>query len=322
MLINTNTNKISIEELQSNFNKIKSEKSNLIVCKITEEIFLGLIEGKFTIIFSQQNSNKEQIIITKHLKVFTNQEVELNFSDEHFKLKVLMVQLLSENEFLRTFQIFILNIINFYDELKEKLVGEIYKIIELFEHEKNNKKSYIGLFGELLFIDFLLKNNYVINEYWHRNMFNKYDFEFNNEFFIEIKTTISNIRNHKFSQTQIFSEEKDKKIIASILLHEIDSGINLYTFSQILKNDANDYYLIKKIDEFVYKNKINESSDNISIDIEKSLNSLRFFDAYFLPKILDSEIPNEVHNLKYDVCLENIVPLQNEYFFLLINKYL
>lgn len=304
-----------INELKQKFEILSLKKGNLVITKLSNKIYLGVKDNNYIVIFDYCNNNKSKVLLTKCLKIYLNIPIEINFEGTEKKIVATMIELVSkEKKFIETFQFFILNIINYYKNI-ENLSEEIIKLWELFENKPvNNEKRIIGFFGELLFLKYCYeKYSYKIDEFWHSNFMNKYDFEFLNDVKLEVKTTTNSKRVHNFAHEQIFITEKNQKLIASILLNKVDKGVSLYDFIIELKSIFNyDFNWI--VNEFLFKNQIDEFNKGIQINLQTSINSIKFFDAYDLPQI--EEVPDGLTNVKYDICLENIKDIKDiKYLF-------
>lgn len=106
-------------------------------------------------------------------------------------------------------------------------LGFFYSLMNLFQPQKYEKrKNIIGLYGELLFIDYVYTNYDIdISKNWHATSgsYSKYDFDFNGVNF-EVKTTF-NISNVLLKHFQIFNSDKNYLIV--MLIEENNVGKSL-----------------------------------------------------------------------------------------------
>ena len=158
----------------------------------------------------------------------------------------------------------------------------------------------VGVFGELITIKYLYDSGYhnIINKF-HNNFYSKHDVELDDKNRIEIKTTVSEKRIHRFKHNQIY--RKDVNVyIASVMLEESKEGLSLYElFQKVLElySDADNIFGLNKL---MKRCNVNEENKGLTISFEKALNDFRIFDANTLPKI-NIDIPDGVSNVTYDV---------------------
>lgn len=104
----------------------------------------------------------------------------------------------------------------------------IWELKSLFENGLNNQISaerIVGLFGELLVIS-LASNPSALVQYWHSISEDKYDFSKDSQR-LEVKTSRSSLRHHKFSSFQVPGVPHLDIHIASILVQQVESGTSL-----------------------------------------------------------------------------------------------
>ncbi len=312
-LIKVNDFKKIVEKLNNTFKK---------VIKIKENVFLGINNGKIMAIFNINDENiTSKILVNKNIKIYFNKKIEVNFNERKTIFNALIIELLSDDkELSNTFHFFILNLINYYSEVKEKIVDEVNKIWQLFEHTDvvYDEKTANGLFGEFLTMYFFkIKYNKSIIKFWHSKFNNLFDFEFTQNSILEVKCTANNFRIHAFKHDQIFSTRKITKYISSVILSKRDKGLSLYDFSLKLKEVFKDYDFTCKVDTLLFKFRISEFKKGPCIDFEETISNIKIYNSCSIPQI--QEIPNGIKNLKYDINLENIesVPEHIDFSFLI-----
>jgi hypothetical protein len=129
---------------------------------------------------------------------------------------------------------------------------------------------------------------------------------------LEIKTTIGNQRVHHFSHRQVFALEGEEIVIASILLQEDDTGLNLKQLIEECRNSlmGTDYYL--KLEKAVRR----AGMDDISItgpiyDSRQAAESIALFKSTEAPHFKIPEPPG-VSDTHYRVDLSTAPRLSPE----------
>ena len=160
----------------------------------------------------------------------------------------------------------------------------------------------IGLYGELVLLNFMYKNNNDLYKKWHTEFFSKHDMEVDEKVKIEVKTTTKDIRKHSFSYDQLYRPHL-KIYVASIMLKPVEIGLSLYELCNITMPLLNSDQIINL--EIMMK-KLNLSDNYVGLNcvLEECFDSIRFYDSSFIPKIID--LPNGVSNVHYDVDFSNI----------------
>ena len=185
------------------------------------------------------------------------------------------------------------------DDALAKLVLSLEEYFRITP-EKDNRKLQIGVFGELLCIDYLHKNgcDNILQKY-HNNFFLKHDVEISEKLRIEIKTSINEKRIHHFRHDQLCREDVFV-IVASVLLEESREGTSLWNmFERViaLLNDPDDIFAIRKV---VRMCDVSEDKQGLCFSEGKAWQDIRFFDAKSLPQVL-GVIPPGVTKVEYDV---------------------
>ena len=183
----------------------------------------------------------------------------------------------------------------------------IFNFLEIFRVLlKPAKKSVLGLWGELFIISQSVNSEQLLKA-WHDNNFEKYDFGMDN-WRIEVKTTIKNIRIHSFSFEQLNPINEVKVEIASILTKQTVSGKSIEDLCKIIRTKITNLILINKINLLVAQilGDTLEEAQNIKFDLDLAIQTLRFYSTNDIPKITSIQIPPQVYNVKFDVDLSTI----------------
>ena len=276
--------------------------TDLSISELNSHIVIPCLneEGYKTLLLRNAKQKRIQSVYqTKKLLIKRNSVLVLNGNEFFFHIVICKEQ----TEFMnRNFDII-------YDYLFKKLESEIdeYELSELLfsiedlfaKSSENIELLQIGTAGELLTLMLFIERGYLeILHVYHRNNFSKHDIEFSNKYKLEIKTTLNEKRIHRFSHTQLTSN--DKKIhIASVVLSLVENGLSLYQLFLKIIEKIDDYeiaFSIKKLMNFV---SIDSSNQGIVFDYKNSIDSIRIIDSNHVPKI-NCELPDGITNVHYD----------------------
>ncbi len=162
------------------------------------------------------------------------------------------------------------------------------------------KNLQIGVFGELLCIKQLYDSGYTdITEKYHKDFYSKHDIEISDNIRLEIKTTSTEKRIHRFSHNQI-SRSDLKVYVASAMVEVVQEGISLFDMFQLiisLYSNPESIFALKKL---MKKCNVSEENHGFSFAMQHAIDNLKFFEVSQLPQI-DSDIPNGVSGITYDV---------------------
>ena len=186
--------------------------------------------------------------------------------------------------------------------LGKELMNLISSIEEYFKTtpEPNLQQMQIGVYGELLTIKHLhdigLKDIVI---YFHTNFFSKHDIEISKKIRMEVKSSVSEKRIHRFSHSQIFRNDVDV-YVCSVLLEKSKEGKSLYDlFEEVIElySDPESILYLKKLR---IKCNLNEDNKGLTIAYDKAINDFKVYNVINLPKI-NISAPDGVYNIKYDV---------------------
>ena len=166
--------------------------------------------------------------------------------------------------------------------------------------EPDRFKLHVGVFGELLFLDYMVHNgcSEIISSY-HSNFFSKHDMEIDRSNRIEIKTTVSGNRIHHFAHDQIFRNDVNVFVVSSVL-EESDRGVSLdELFEKVMANisDAKTLLWFGQLKGFCG---ISSSNPGPSFSYEKALSDLKIFNSKSLPHLNVDEVKG-ISKINYDV---------------------
>lgn len=166
-----------------------------------------------------------------------------------------------------------------------------------------------GLWAEMLVIE-QSKQPELIAKAWHNSPGSKYDFTKGADK-VEVKSTSSEDRIHKFSLDQLNPTESSNLLIASVIVRESakdDNGLSVNDlYGKICKRISDIdirmhiYTIITNTlgDEF-------EKAESIFFDYVSAKDSLKYFDYKDVPKISKENIPPFVSEVKFSANLSHI----------------
>lgn len=196
-----------------------------------------------------------------------------------------------------------------------ELSVEIENLIAIFDALTSPpKKKVQGLWAELLVIDQSTRPEVLINA-WHSSPSAKYDFTLGRDK-IEVKSTSSEERLHKFSLDQLNPSPNSRLLIASIVVREsgkatdglsvrdlyekirnrvpaVDSQLRLYTI--IAETIGSD---IAKLESIFY-------------DYTAAVDFLEFYDYHDIPSISKDNVPPLVSEVRFSSNLNGLIDVRS-----------
>lgn len=166
-----------------------------------------------------------------------------------------------------------------------------------------------GLWGELFFMQ-KSRGFRFWAPYWHSEINLTYDFSAPKKR-LEVKTTLFQERIHHFSHRQIYSNEEESIVIASMLLHTDDSGLTLRQLIKEAKDalvNTKDYF---KLERAVRKaGMVDVSINGPSFNEAEAISNLKWYSASVVPQFRTPE-PEGVSETHYKSDLTRAIALTN-----------
>jgi len=172
-------------------------------------------------------------------------------------------------------------------------------------------KSIQGLWAEL-FVICRSQDPAVLLNFWHARPEQKFDFDAGAEK-LEIKSSTSLERAHYFSSDQLNPSVGSKILIASIAVQQA-SGDDGYSIQQMMDSISvklhGNFELISKLSFIVAKTlgSALEESIDMRLSYTTASQSLNFYRSEDIPKILDSQIPKDVSEVRFRSSLKYATP--------------
>lgn len=224
-----------------------------------------------------------------------------------------IITLRSTDEYLRKifFDVFTMMLLTLPELPSDMdLAMKIEGLLSIFAALKRKPIHKIqGLWAELLVID-RSSNPNVIAKAWHNSPGSKYDFTMGADK-IEVKSTSSEERIHKFSLDQLNPTVSSNLLIASVIVRESakgDNGLSVFDLYDKICKRVSDidirmhvYSVIASTlgDEY-------EKASKVCFDYTSGKDSLNYFDYKDVPKIDKEHVPAFVSAVKFDSNLEHV----------------
>lgn len=278
------------------------------------------VEG-FPMFFVRTNSSSFNVqnVIRENLSVEYNVLCQIKDDDDNIKNdQFSIITLRSLEQVLQSYfiEIFTLMLRRLPLELSgRELAVEIENLISIFSAlSKPPKKKIQGLWAELLVIDKSNKPETLIAA-WHTTPVAKYDFISGRDK-IEVKSTSSEQRIHRFALDQLNPGKNSNLIIASVIVRESGpafDGISVKgLYQKICEHVPSINYQLKlftiiadTVGSDIHK------LDDIKFDYTGASDSLAFFDYRDIPSILKDNVPSKVSEVKFTSNLSGLIDIRD-----------
>lgn len=224
-----------------------------------------------------------------------------------------IITLRSTDEYLRKifFDVFTMMLLTLPEMPTDmELAMKIEGLLSIFAALKRKPIHKIqGLWAELLVIERSVCPN-IVAKAWHNSPDSKYDFTMGADK-IEVKSTSSEERVHKFSLDQLNPTVSSNLLIASVIVRESakdDNGLSVFGMYDKICARISDidvrmhvYSIITNTlgDEY-------EKANNVYFDYVSGKDSLGYYDYKDVPKIDKKLVPAFVSAVKFDSNLEHV----------------
>lgn len=188
----------------------------------------------------------------------------------------------------------------------DKIQTSLSRVIELFSRlEAQPSRTVQGLWAELfVMLEYGRTHDFVAA--WREATTSTFDFTFP-EFNLEVKSTLSSLRKHRFAHEQLQATCENPAFIASILVRRTPNGASLGALADKVRSKIRGHVELAERFEFILFDSLGSSyvdAMSACYDDKYARQHMSIFDASAAPKIL-SEIPPEVSCISYDVDLSN-----------------
>lgn len=224
-------------------------------------------------------------------------------------------------------KLFALVLIKYHQNPRIKDVAyEVDRLIAIFEAlSRPPKKKIQGLWGELLVIC-KSKNPEAMIQAWHSQPDAKYDFSMGTDK-IEVKTTSTEQRNHRFSLDQLNPSEHSRLLIASITVRESSksqTGLSIFDIYDMICAKVESPECRLRMYAVILETLGHDmiKADKLHFDFTEASDSLAYFDYTDVPSISKETIGPLVSGVKFysnltgltDVRAKKDFPFDSELF--------
>lgn len=234
-------------------------------------------------------------------------------NDEHTDAVYSIITLRSTNEHLIKifFDVFIMMLMTLKDIPTDiELATVVEGLLSIFAALKRKPIHKIqGLWAELLVIE-RSKNPLVVAKAWHNSPDSKYDFTMGSDK-VEVKSTSSEERVHKFSLDQLNPTTSSQLLIASTIVRESakdENGLSVNDMYKRICNRVKDIEVRMHIYS-VITNTLGdeyEKANTVYFDYITGKDSLAFYEYLDIPRISKDDVPPFVSCVKFDSNLSHI----------------
>lgn len=302
-----------------NENKIKEQFQKLEVHSAGEESYkvisipelqhkLGKSDEGYPKFFICVNESTSQVknIVRELLTVEYNQMCRVESEEGQIENTYAIITLRSPEWTLQSsFLDIVLLMLNNMQALpsRKELAVEVENLITIFSAMENPPvKKMQGLWGELLVIEQSKYPEVLVNA-WHSSPNAKFDFTLGRDK-IEVKTTSSENRIHKFSLDQLNPSPSSRLLIASITVRESGQGNggksirNLFDsiYAKVTGNKER-LHLYEVMAETIGRDIT--KLDSIFFDYTEAVDTLGYFRAQDIPHIAKKDVPAGVTEVKF-----------------------
>lgn len=201
---------------------------------------------------------------------------------------------------------------------KMMIAAKIENLLSIFAKLKRRPIHKIqGLWAELLLIERSI-DSMTVAKAWHSSPESKYDFTMGRDK-VEVKSTSSENRVHRFSLDQLNPSENSNLLICSVIVRESGkdaNGLSVYNlYDRISKKIADD-----EVRLHVYEVMLDTlgtdfySAMKKYFDYSSACDDLRFFEYTDIPKIEKSNIPELVTEVRFSADLSHLTDIREKGF--------
>lgn len=195
----------------------------------------------------------------------------------------------------------------------KQLAVELAKITQLFTNMSAvDAETIQGLWAEMLVIEQSHNPDYLIKS-WHNSPIDKYDFNDGSDK-IEVKSTIKQIRTHKFAIEQLNPNQGSRLVVASIQMTKTGTGCSLFDLEEKIMSKISDRDSAIRLKEIIVSTIGAHLSEigSVFYDYAQAVDSLKFYDYKVVPSISLDCIPQGVSNVHFSVDFSNVVDVDRD----------
>lgn len=195
-----------------------------------------------------------------------------------------------------------------------EIATKVESLLSIFSKLKRKPIHKLqGLWAELFMIE-QSNNPTTIAGAWHSQIGSKYDFTMGEDK-IEVKSTSSEERVHRFSLDQLNPSENSRLLICSVVVRESAksaNGISVYDLYNKIAEKIHDTETKIHVYEVMTETLGSDfnSARKKHFDYIEACDRLAFYDHHDVPKIDKSVIPEHVSEVKFSANLSHLVDIR------------
>lgn len=286
---------------------------------------LGASKEHYPMFFIDTNDAQNNIpnTIRELLSVEYDIECTINELNINYLLRNLtIITLRSDDKYLQSYfiEIFAMMLIKMpHRPTKQELSIEVERLVTIFSALTSTPRKKIqGLWAELLVIEKSL-DPYTLLNAWHSIPFSKYDFTLGRDK-IEVKSTSSEERVHRFSLDQLNPSPNSRLLIASITVRESGQSINGLSVRDLYDRICNRLSNIEakiRLYTIIAQTLANDIDkiDSVFFDYVTASDTLAYYDYQTIPRILKKDVPPSISDVKFVCNITKLKDIMTSTFF-------
>lgn len=188
-----------------------------------------------------------------------------------------------------------------------ELESSIQELLDLFRAMAiPSGREIAGLWAELFIIERSF-NSPLLMEYWHSDIYEKFDFSWPGGC-IEVKSTIRETRSHEFALTQLHPPQNGEGYVVSILMQNLSGGVSVMDLAKSIDITISKAPVLRqKLWSNVAAALGNDFSEKIDRRFDMSFSEKNFlaFNMKDIP-VLHQPIDPRITGIRYNVSLNDV----------------
>lgn len=198
------------------------------------------------------------------------------------------------------------------------VASKIESLLSIFSKLKKKPVHKLqGLWAEMLVIE-QSKDPSITARAWHSQPESKYDFTMGRDK-VEVKSTSSENRVHRFSLDQLNPSESSRLLVCSIIVRESAkdaNGLSIYDLFDSISAKISDCETRMHVYDVMVETLGSDfySARKKYFDYSEACDSLALFEHIDIPKISKSDIPEHVTDVKFSADLSHLTDARDKKF--------
>jgi len=183
-----------------------------------------------------------------------------------------------------------------------EVASKIRRLVTMLQSLRQPRtKTIQGLWGELFVIN-KMSDKADWTRAWHSDPLQLHDFLFKT-MRLEIKSSATRVRKHKFSHYQLCPPEDIELFVASLVVEKSPNGMSVFELADRIREEISGEEAIK-LDELILATLGADCSiaREVKFDLAAAGSSLRFYPLSAVPK-LPAVVPDGISDITYTVIL-------------------